>query len=112
VLNAIKDTPPKLLHGKAKNAYLNRLRREDIKTISNELARAKKEAKEAGGEVDFDTISAQMKHKNGGISNAQSTIGMIVGYCPPTRMERRTFHDACEECYFLDDLVKVGANDV
>jgi hypothetical protein len=46
------------------------------------------------------------------ISNAQSTIGMIVGYCPPTRMERRTFHDACEECYFFDDLVKVGANDV
>jgi hypothetical protein len=55
--NAIKDTLPSSFTDEAKNVYQARLafgkQREDVKTISEELARAKKEAKEAGGDVDF-----------------------------------------------------------
>jgi hypothetical protein len=37
--NAIKDTLPRsMISDKAKNVYLTRLRREDVKTISDEFA--------------------------------------------------------------------------
>jgi hypothetical protein len=47
--NAIKDSLLSIFTDKAKNVDLNRLQREDVKTISDQLARAKEEGEAAGG---------------------------------------------------------------